>query len=38
VRRGADTRLLAILGDPVAQTVSPAMHTAAIAALGLDAV
>lgn len=38
MRRGADTRLLAILGDPVAHSVSPAMHSAAIGALGLDAV
>jgi shikimate dehydrogenase len=38
VRRGAETRLLAVLGDPVAHSVSPAMHSAAIGALGLDAV
>ena len=35
---GANTRLLAILGDPVAHSLSPLMHNAAIAALGLDAV
>ena len=35
---GANTRLLAILGDPVAHSLSPAMHNAAIRALGLDAV
>lgn len=34
----ASSRLLAVLGDPVAHSVSPAMHNAAIAALGLDAV
>jgi len=38
VEIGANTRLLAILGDPVAHSLSPAMHNAAIAALGLDAV
>ncbi len=32
------TRLLAVLGDPVAHSLSPVMHNAAIAALGLDAV
>ena len=35
---GASTRLLAILGDPVAHSLSPAMHNAAYRALGLDAV
>jgi shikimate dehydrogenase len=35
---GASTRLLAILGDPVAQSLSPVMHNAAIRSLGLDAV
>src|SRR2546428_499152 len=34
---GASTRLLAVLGDPVAQSLSPCMHNAAIRALGLDA-
>ena len=35
---GGSTRLLAILGDPVAHSLSPAMHNAAFRALGLDAV
>ena len=35
---GASTRLLAVLGDPIAHSLSPTMHNAAIAALGLDAV
>ncbi len=30
------TRLLGVIGDPVGHTSSPAMHNAAIAALGLD--
>lgn len=30
------TRLLGVIGDPVAHTSSPAMHNAALAALGLD--
>ena len=34
---GANTRLLAILGDPVAHSLSPCMYNAAIRALGLDA-
>src|SRR2546425_974588 len=34
---GASTRLLVVLGDPVAQSLSPCMHNAAIRALGLDA-
>jgi shikimate dehydrogenase len=35
---GGRTRVFAILGDPVAHTLSPAMHNAAFRALGLDAV
>jgi shikimate dehydrogenase len=38
MRIRASTRLLAVIGDPIAQSLSPAMHNAAIAALGLDAV
>ena len=34
---GASTRLLVVLGEPVAQSLSPCMHNAAIRALGLDA-
>ncbi len=34
----ASTRLLAVIGDPVAHSLSPIMHNAAIRALGLDAV
>jgi len=34
---GGKTRLLAILGDPVAHSLSPHMHNAACRALGLDA-
>jgi shikimate dehydrogenase len=30
------TRLIGLLGDPVAHSLSPAMHNAAIASLGLD--
>ena len=37
-RVGATSRVLAIVGDPVRHSLSPAMHNAAIAALGLDAV
>jgi hypothetical protein len=32
-----DTRLLAVLGDPVRHSLSPVMHNAALEALGLDA-
>jgi shikimate dehydrogenase len=35
---GGSTRLLAVLGDPVAHSLSPIMHNAACRALGLDAV
>jgi shikimate dehydrogenase len=38
VEIGASARLLAVLGDPVAHSLSPAMQNAAIGALGLDAV
>lgn len=34
---GGSTRLLAVLGDPVAHSLSPYMHNAACRALGLDA-
>jgi len=38
VEVSAKTRLLAVIGDPVAHSLSPVMHNAAIRALGLDAV
>jgi len=37
MRIRATTRLLAVLGDPIGHSLSPALHNAAIAALGLDA-
>lgn len=37
MRIRGSTRLLAVVGDPVAHSLSPRMHNAAIAALGLDA-
>ena len=38
MRIRGSTRLLAVVGDPVAHSLSPRMHNAAITALGVDAV
>jgi shikimate dehydrogenase len=38
MRISGSTRVYALLGDPVAHTMSPSMHNAAFTALGLDAV
>jgi shikimate dehydrogenase len=38
VEISAKTRLLAVIGDPVAHSLSPAMYNAAFRALGVDAV
>src|SRR5438552_13214902 len=38
VEVSASTRLLAVIGDPVAHSLSPSMYNAAIRVLGLDAV
>jgi shikimate dehydrogenase len=38
MRITARSRLLVVIGDPVDHSLSPAMHNAAIASLGLDAV
>ena len=38
IRLSGSTRVYALLGDPVSHTMSPCMHNAAFAVLGLDAV
>ncbi len=38
IRIGGTTRVIAVIGDPISHSLSPAMHNAAIGALGLDAV
>src|SRR5437016_11129458 len=38
VEVSASTRLLVVIGDPVAHSLSPSMHNAALAGLGLEAV
>lgn len=38
MRVRATSRVLAVIGDPVRHSLSPEMHNAAIAALGLDAI
>src|SRR5437899_12724367 len=38
VEISASTRLLGVIGDPIAHSLSPTMYNAAFRALGLDAV